>query len=415
MLKTVPIKPKRIQDYAPITGPGAVTAGSKAAAPLVGKKVLVVSATAKGGGVAEMLKSELPVLRGLGLDVTWQTIEPPAGFFDVTKKIHNGLQGETVGISAREWKLYESVNRDLAGGIDPSRWDLIFVHDPQPAAIRSHFPAETRAAWAWRCHLDLSAPNPVVAERMRPFLKPYDGLVYSMEQYRLRGLSPAHTAIIPPAIDPLTPKNRPLAAATAKRIVARYGIDPAKPLLTQISRFDRWKDPVGVIEAWKMARRQVPNLQLALVGNTVNDDPESFQVLAGVRQAAESQPDIRIVENIPAGRNERDVKAFYVAADVVIQKSIREGFGLTVSEALWAGTPVVGGQVGGIVLQIESGKTGFLVSTVDGAADAVVELLENPRLAARLGRAGRAYVRRHFLLPRLVRDELTFLAGILDS
>lgn len=386
----------------------------KSAGRLAGKRILQLSATRGGGGVAEMLHGVIALERGLGLDVTWQTIDPPAGFFEITKQIHNGLQGETVGIGESEWRRYESVNRKLAAEIDPDRWDLIIVHDPQPAAIRSCFPAETHAQWIWRCHLDLSAPNPAVAKRMLPLLKPYDGLIYSMQQYQLKGLRPAHTAIIPPVIDPLAPKNRPMEPAEADRIVARYGIDPATPLLTQVSRFDRWKDPVGVIAAWKLARRQVPNLQLALVGNTVNDDPESGQVLAEVKQAAEGESDVFIIENIPPPQNDRHVKAFYVASDVVMQKSVREGFGLTVSEALWAGTPVVAGQVGGIVLQVESGRTGYLVSTVDGAAEATVRLLQDPKLAAKMGRTGHALVRRNFLLPRLVSDEMRFGAGILN-
>lgn len=413
VLKTVPIKPKPIKAYIPVAGPEAVAAASAAAQKLTSQKILIISATAGGGGVAEMFKSELPVLRGLKLNVTWKIIQPPAGFFETTKQIHNGLQGESVGITAAQWQLYEQVNRELASEIDPEQWDLIVVHDPQPAAIRSYFPRRTRARWAWRCHIDLSAPDPAIAKRMLPFLMPYDGLIYSMKQYQLRGLRPAHTAIIPPVIDPLAPKNLPMTPTEAARIVKGYGINPGVPLISQVSRFDRWKDPVGVIEAWKRARQQVPNLQLALVGNTVNDDPESVEVLAEVRRAAENETGIFIIENIPPRQNDRHVKAFYAASDVVLQKSVREGFGLTVSEALWAGTPVVAGKVGGIVLQIEPGKTGYLASTVDGAADAIVRLLEDPKLAARLGAAGHNYVGKHFLLPRLIEDEMRFFASIL--
>lgn len=415
MLHHTNIKPIDPDDYRPFTGAAALKELTQLADRFRGKKVLQLSSTAQGGGVAEMLRSVIGLYRGLGLDVTWQTFEPPAGFFDITKQIHNGLQGETAGVSAKDWKFYESVNRELSGELDPARWDAIIVHDPQPAAVRHFLPKDSPAAWAWRCHIDSSHPDPVVAKRFVPFLAEYDGAIYSLREYELPGFVPSETAIIPPVIDPLAPKNRPIPKAAAKKTVARYGIDPKKPLVTQVSRFDRWKDPVGVIEAWKLARRQIPNLQLALVGNTVNDDPESFQVLSEVRQAAENQPDVFIIENIPAVRNDRDVKAFYVASDVVIQKSIREGFGLTVTEALWAGTPVVGGQVGGIVLQIESGKNGFLVSTADGAAQAIVKLLNDPQSAERLGKAGHEYVREHFLLPRLLRDELTFLDTLIGD
>jgi trehalose synthase len=414
VLQRIDIKPIDPKTYEPFITSAGLAQLREQADNLKGLKILQLSSTAQGGGVAEMLQSVIALECGLGLDVTWQTFDPPAGFFDITKKIHNGLQGETVGISSAEWDVYGTVNRELAAGIDPAQWDVILVHDPQPAAVRGEF-KDTKAAWGWRCHIDLSVPNPAVAKRMLPMLKPYDGIIYSMEQYRLNGLDPAETAIIPPVIDPLAPKNEPMQPAEAKKIVERYGIDAGKPLITQVSRFDRWKDPVGVIEAWKLARRQVPNLQLALVGNTVNDDPESTQVLAEVRQASENEPDIFIVENIPAAENDRHVKAFYVASEVVVQKSVREGFGLTVSEALWADTPVVGGQVGGIVLQIESGKTGFLVSTVDGAAEAIVRLIENPKEAERMGAAGHAFVGEHFLLPRLISDEMRFFAGILKA
>lgn len=419
MLHHTNIKPIDPDAYRPFVGADSLKELTALAKRFRGRKILQLSSTSQGGGVAEMVRSVVGLYRGLELDVTWQTFEPPAGFFDITKQIHNGLQGETAGVSAKDWQFYESVNRELAAELDPSRWDAIIIHDPQPAAVRHGFlkkrSGRRAPVWAWRCHIDTSHPDPVVAKRFVPFLKQYDGAIYSMKEYRLPGFTPSETAIIPPVIDPLAPKNQPMPGREAKQLITRYGINPKRPLVTQVSRFDRWKDPVGVIEAWKLARRQVPNLQLALVGNTVNDDPESFQVLAEVRQAAENESDIFIIENIPAAKNDRDVKAFYVASDVVVQKSIREGFGLTVSEALWAETPVVAGQVGGIVLQIESGKNGFLVSTADGAAAAIVKLIENPKLAKQLGQAGHEYVREHFLLPRLVADELTFLNAILKS
>lgn len=361
-----------------------------------------------------MLRPAVALYHGLGIDIDWQTIEPPPGFFEATKRLHNALQGDPAGISDQEWELYESVNRDLAEELKPLQADAVVVHDPQPAAARN-FLGNRKEPWIWRCHIDLSSPNQAAAKRFAPFLHEYDGAIYSMETYQLPGFDPGHQAIIAPVIDPLSPKNRPMDSDEAERITGLHGVDPTKPLLVQVSRFDPWKDPVGVIAAWERARQDVPDLQLALVGNTVNDDPESVRVLEEVRKAAQNKPDVHIVDNLPPAENDRGVKAFYVAADVVIQKSTREGFGLTVSEALWAERPVVGGNVGGIILQIQDGTSGYLVDSAEAAAEAVVKLMANEGAREKMGRIGHKYVKEHFLLPRLLIDELRFLAGILDS
>lgn len=386
----------------------------KLAEPLKGKQLLYVSSTASGGGVAEMLHPSVALYRGLGIEMEWQTIEPPPGFFEVTKKIHNALQGDPSGVSDQEWDLYESVNRDLAGELKSVEADATIVHDPQPAAARA-FIGPRKEPWIWRCHLDLSSPHLATATRFAPFLQDYDGAVYSMEEYRLPGFEPGREAIIAPVIDPLSPKNQPMDEDEAEKIVSAHGIDPNKPLITQVSRFDPWKDPVGVIAAWERAKEDIPDLQLALVGNTVNDDPESLHILEEVRKAAAGKEDVHIVDNFPPAENDRGVKAFYVASDVVIQKSTREGFGLTVSEALWAGRPVVGGNVGGITLQIQNGESGYLVDSVESAAEAIVKLMANEATRTKMGEVGHDYVEQHFLLPRLLCDELAFLAGILDS
>lgn len=406
-----PIEPETYRPVAPAEQLGAL---AEAARAFRGKRLVYVSSTAQGGGVAEMLRPAVALYRGLGVSVDWLTIDPPAGFFEITKRLHNALQGGTVEIGEDDWRRYESINRDLAKELDSVEADAVIVHDPQPAAARA-FLGDRAQPWLWRCHLDLSAPNLAVAKRFVPLLQEYDGAIYSMDDYALPGFAPMDVATIAPVIDPLSPKNQPMPSAEAARIVAEHGIDTARPLITQVSRFDPWKDPVGVIAAWQLARSSIPGLQVALVGNTVNDDPESFHVLDEVRAAARGRTDVHIVDNLPPAENDRGVKAFYVASDVVLQKSTREGFGLTVSEALWAERPVIGGNVGGITLQIQDGKSGYLVDSVEAAAEAIVRVVPNAEQRQHMGRAGHAHIRQHFLLPRLLVDELRFLAGILGS
>lgn len=378
------------------------------AAQLKGKRIVEVNATAKGGGVAEILRSQTPLMRDLGIDAHWLVLQAEQSFFGVTKMLHNAMQGDKLAPTAEQWQIYEETNQRLGEGFDSSAWDYVMIHDPQPAALRQFTKNPQAAKWAWRCHIDSSFPNHEVGERIADYVADYDGAVFTLDQYllpHLKGTHAArHLASIPVAIDPLAPKNQSLDHALALKLVAAKGIDILRPFITQISRFDPWKDPLGVFEAWELARREVPELQLVLMGDTSADDPEGSKVLELVRQTAGDTPDCFIITE----SDDQLVDALQQTSAVVLQKSLREGFGLTVSEALWAGRPVIGGNVGGIPLQIEDGRTGFLVSTIEQTAKRIVELLDDPEKATAMGAAGHELVRQKFLLPRLMRDQLKF-------
>lgn len=399
---------RRMAHYDEFLDPRVGVALRKAARVLRGKRVLHVNSTATGGGVAEILGSEIPLLRDLGVDAEWHVLGAEASFYEVTKKIHNGLQGNSLVLDDAEWAKYEETNRLLAEHLQADAWDYVFIHDPQPAAALASVAGRETTTWVWRCHIDSSHPNPHYSERFREYTRPYDAHVYSMSQYVLNGTD-RPTFIVPPAIDPLSDKATTMGRNDARNLVAGFGIDVERPLVTQVSRFDPWKDPLGVLDAFVSARKDVPGLQLALIGSSADDDPESKTMLEHVLAATQGKPDVHV---LPNRCDDRAVKAFQTWSDVVIQKSLREGFGLTVTEALWAGSPVVGGRAGGIPLQIEHGRHGYLVDTVEECAHYLVDLLRNPVHASEMGEEGRSHVRRNFLLPRLVLDELTILQNL---
>jgi trehalose synthase len=362
--------------------------------------------------VAEILSATVSILVGLGVEVEWDVLVPETGFFNITKTIHNGLQGNAAELTLEQWELYQNYNRRLAESFDANQWDLVVMHDPQPAAMLGYLSDRGKTKWVWRCHIDSRHALADYKQRFLTYLKPYDGLVFTMKKFVLEGLTPRHLAIIPMAIDPLSPKNHQLEMGEAKAIVAKFGVDPMQPLAVQVSRFDPWKDPLGVVGAWQKAKQTVPSLQLALVGDTASDDPQSAEILEQVKRLTQGMKDLYIIAN---QADAKTVNAFQTAATVVLQKSLREGFGLTVSEALWAGTPVVGGNVGGIALQIESGTNGYLVESVDEAANYLAELASNPAKARQMGLAGHEKVKEQFLLPRLLRDDLRFWTELIKS
>jgi trehalose synthase len=402
---------KVLADYAHLVGRPLVEEIHQRAESLKGLRVLHLSATAFGGGVSEILYTLIPLMRDVGIEAEWQVIFGREEFFNATKLMHNALQGHPVDLSPSEWRIYEEYNEMNAGTLQGD-WDVIIVHDPQPAAMRAHIP-ERAKHWIWRCHIDLSTPHPPTLARFVPHLTGYDAALFHMQQYVPSGLDGAAGTvhICPPAIDPLSPKNMALSPEDAAFVCEQFGIDVDRPLICQVSRFDPWKDPIGVIDAYRIVHEEMPEVQLALVGSMATDDPEGWQFFNSTLEYAAGDPDIKILNNMN-NVGAIEVNAFQSQADVLIQKSTREGFGLTVSEALWKARPFIGGDVGGIPLQIDDGRTGYLVSTPEECADRALRILQDPEHGKQLGRAGKEHVRAHFLTPRLLRDWLRILGDL---
>lgn len=399
---------KSLERYRPIVGDDLVAEIRDRAHDIAGLRVLELSATATGGGVAEMLSSLVPLQRDVGLDVEWELITADAAFFELTKKLHNGLQGMEVEIGDDELSDYLAHNEAHADALD-DEWDVVIVHDPQPAAVRSFAP-EKGGKWVWRCHVDSSSPSAAVWRFLRPFVEAHDHAVFTLQGFVPPDLTtPTSTHV--PAIDPLTSKNRLLPAYLARETVADLGLDLSRPLLLQVSRFDPWKDPLGVVEVWRRVRETFPDLQLALVGSMASDDPEGWRIYGEIEERVHDERDCFLFSD-QMGVASHEVNAFQRVADVVIQKSIREGFGLIVSETLWKGTAIVAGRAGGIPLQLEDGVSGCLAEGVDEFATEVRELLEDPVRAGRLGAAGAQRVRERFLAPRLLLDQLDLLHAL---
>jgi trehalose synthase len=376
---------------------------------LAGARILQVNATAYGGGVSELLRSSVPLLCDLGLEVDWKVISGSAEFYRATKAMHNGLQGASTGLNDAERAAYVDCARENAAVLDGG-YDYIIVHDPQPAALLSiHGRGDAR--WVWRCHIDTSEPNAETWAFLRPYLAEFDAAVFTMPQFVPPDLPVDRVESIAPAIDPLSPKNLDLDADTARQILDWIGVDLPGRLVTQVSRFDAWKDPLGVLAAYRLVREEIPELQLALVGSMALDDPEGWEVYAQVSEHAADDPLIHLYTNL-TGVGNVEVNAFQRLSEVVVQKSIREGFGLVVSEALWKGTPVVAGRAGGIPMQMPEGVGGLLVDSVEECATAMLTLLNDRELAGQLAGSGREHVREHFLLPRLLMEELRLLSTL---
>jgi len=377
---------------------------------LRGCRVVHVNATPRGGGVAEMLVSLVPLLRSLGVRVDWFSLPPiDGGFFEVTKRLHNGLQGDATEIPSRQWDLACGVNSRLAAAMRGISADVWVIHDPQPLPLAARVPLAGRTIW--RCHIDCSQPNPAVAATLMPWIRAYDQAVFSMPAYVLPGLSAEHVALEYPAIDPLAPKNRALSRTAAQQRLAGLGVDPRRPLICQVSRFDPWKNPWQVVDAYRQSKRRICQLQLALVGVfSAKDDPEGPRIYESVRDYAGGDPDVHLFTD-PGLVGDLEINAFQTASDVILQRSTREGFGLVVTEAMWKRRPVIGTPVGGIAAQIEHGSTGVLATSTEDCADWIVRLIEDAQLAHSMGTAARASVFEQFLLPRLVHDELRLYTG----
>jgi trehalose synthase len=410
VLQEVPLGHKSLADYTHIAGRELVADIRERAKDLEGKRVLHVSATAFGGGVSEILYTIVPLMRDIGLDAHWQVIMGREDYFNATKLLHNSLQGDPATLTDEQWELFDEVNATNAENLQ-GEWDVIIVHDPQPIGLRRGALDQSNK-WIWRCHIDLSEPNPAPIERLQPLISEYDATVWHLPQYVPNGLN-GHNGIniIPPAIDPLSPKNMAFSPDDASFVSQQFGIDVDRPLICQVSRFDPWKDPMGVIDAYREVTKEIPDAQLALVGSMATDDPEGWDFFHKTFQHAGDDPDIKILNNLN-NVGAIEVNAFQSQADVVLQKSIREGFGLTVTEALWKGRPTIAGNVGGIPLQIEDGVGGFLVNSSSECAQRSIEILRDPELAKRLGRAGKEHARKEFLSPRLLRDWLRLFGDI---
>jgi trehalose synthase len=398
-----------IDGYRPLVGDDLIDELLALARSLNGVRICHLNSTPFGGGVAELLSRYLPLLQALGLSADWRIIHGTSAFFEVTKSFHNALQGARCDLNEADRTLYLQVNEQSAKLVDD--YDVYIVHDPQPAAIR-HFMDLRKAKWIWRCHIDSSVPDPTVSQFLKPFIEEYDALVFTMAEFLLPGLQIKRVAFIPPAIDPLATKNMELPIELCKRAMADSGIDLARPLLVQVSRFDPWKDPLGVIQAYRRVKETVPGIQLALIGGMAGDDPEGWDLLEQIEEEAARDPDLFVFTNL-GGVGSMEVNVFQRGCDLIIQKSIREGFGLVVSEALWKEKPVVAGCAGGIPMQFPEGYHHYLIDTVEECAERVVHLLKRPGERGDFGRAGREHVRKHFLLPRLLRDELRLIKDLL--
>jgi trehalose synthase len=409
LLQPVSVGHKALGDYRHLIGRALVEEIQELSEPLREKRVLHLSATAMGGGVSEILYALVPLMRDAGLHADWQIILGREEFFNVTKLMHNALQGNPHGLTEEDWEIFHRYNKLNAAEMD-GEYDYIIVHDPQPAAMRQYNPGNP-AHWIWRCHIDLSTPNVGVLDRLVPMIEPYDCKVFHLQKYVPAAVD-GKIEILPPAIDPLSPKNMALSPEDAAFVCDQFGVDVDRPLLCQVSRFDPWKDPLGVIDCYRQVKKQEDGLQLALVGSMATDDPEGWDFFQMTHEHAKGDEDIKILNNLN-NVGAIEVNAFQSQADIVMQKSILEGFGLTVSEALWKARPTIAGNVGGIPLQIEDRVSGYLVDSPEEAAGACLEILSDPELGKHLGRVGKEYVRTHFLMPRLLRDWLRIFNDLL--
>lgn len=414
MLERVPLLEKDLADYAEVAGEETIERIRALAEPFRGARVLHINATAYGGGVAELLATHVPLQRSLGIDSEWQVLWGSDEFFSITKQVHNALQGAEIEWTPAMQRAYLERVLDNALQLEGT-WDFVVVHDPQPAALLS-FVRETplvrpSTRWIWRCHIDLTDANQEVWEFFRPFVEQYQAAVFTMPEFVPPTLKMDKVFHLPPCIDPLAVKNLDLAEPFCVEIAKQYGIDPRRPIMCQISRFDPWKDPLGVLEAYRIVRKQVPEVQLVLAGSMATDDPEGFRVWEEIEEARGGDKEIHLLSNLhQVGAVQ--INAFQRVSDVIIQKSLREGFGLTVSEALWKGRPVVGGRAGGIVLQIRDGFDGYLVDSVEECAARTIDLLADPVGADAMGAQGREHVRKNFLSTRELEDWLKLFAAL---
>jgi trehalose synthase len=395
----------KLNDYVPIVGETEISELRLIAEKLKGSRILNINSTAVGGGVAEILNRMIPLLKDMGIDVGWEVIKGGEQFFAVTKKFHNALHGKQESFTDEEYRIYLDT---VAGNVPQLSLDsdIVFVHDPQPAALINER-TKHKNRWVWRCHIDLSQKNPSLWNFLKPMIEQYDASVFSAPAFA-QELS-NRQILISPSIDPLSDKNKELPDETIRNIMEQFQIDVRRPIVTQVSRFDYLKDPVGVVEVYRLVKPYV-DCQLVLAGGSADDDPEGAKVLAEVREKAGNDPDIHILCLPPTSHIE--INALQRASTVILQKSFKEGFGLTVSEGLWKGKPVIAGSVGGIPLQISHKYSGILTRSIEGTAYWLKQLLQSPAFAKKLGDNGKEHVRNNFLLTRHLKDYMLLFLSL---
>lgn len=393
----------KLEDYAEVVGEVAIDHLIELSGRLSSKSVLHINSTSVGGGVAEILNRMVPLFKELGIDARWDVIKGGEDFFHITKKFHNALQGEEVELDDDMFKTYLGYDAMNAEAISFDK-DVVFIHDPQPAALVNHREGSA-GKWVWRCHIDISTPQKKTWMFLKGFVKKYDASIFSMPSFSRPDLA-IPQFMIHPSIDPLSEKNRELSESEIDGVMERFELDQEKPIITQLGRFDRFKDPLGVIEAYRMVKKRI-DCQLILAGGMATDDPEGSKVFGEIKEKIKGDPDIHLIELPPF--SDLEINAFQRISSVVVQKSVKEGFGLTVAEAMWKSKPVVGGAVGGIPSQIINGINGYLIYSTEGAANRIAYLLRNPEHAEKMGKNGRAYVKDRFLLTRHLREYLLLM------
>jgi trehalose synthase len=395
----------KLRDYAEIVGHGAIEELHAVADRVRNRRLQNINSTSVGGGVAEILTRLVPLMRELGIDASWDVIKGDEAFFNATKTFHNALHGKNEEITDGMLDVYRA-NTETNVRTMNFTGDVIMIHDPQPAALIQAKP-EIGRRWIWRCHIDVSSPEPRVWDFLRPYIEQYDASIFSMPDFAQHLSIPQF--MVAPSIDPLSDKNKDLEPGFVNQVLEKYDLNPERPIVCQISRFDTLKDPLGVIEAYRMVRKR-HDCQLVLAGGGATDDPEGEQVLREVRARAADDPDVHVLLLPPF--SDLEINALVRGSTVVMQKSLREGFSLTVTEALWKKKPVVGGAVGGIKLQVINGITGFLVHSPEGAARRVIQLLGDPDLRERLGENGYLHVKQNFLLTRHMKDYMLSMMSL---
>jgi len=404
---------KNLSLYRSLLGSEAIEPLVQLASSLQGVRLVHVNSTLEGGGVAEILKEMVPLTKELGLDVEWVAIQGNEPFFRFTKQLHNLLQGQKIPEpDAASFRIYEQTNAENAVRLEDllKNADVVFIHDPQPLPLLQNIP-DRKGKWIWRCHIDLSSPSESTWDYLKKYIQLYDASIFSMKDFAQTLPHPVY--FIPPSIDPLSEKNIELDEEEIHSVYRKFGIETTRPMVLQVSRFDRFKDPVGVIQSVRLARSAFPDLQLVLAGSGASDDPEGEIVFREALKEADNDPNIHLLLLSPDSH--RIINALQRGASIVIQKSLKEGFGLTVSEALWKSKPVIGGNCGGIRLQVIDRETGFLVDTPMEAAQRIEFLLRNTQTALEMGLKGRQLVKEKFLITRHLKDYLTVISDFLKQ